>query len=137
AMRARELERVLQQVSDHCGESLLIGFDRHFGLDGHHRQCDAFGVGLQRCGRYEFGDESRHEEPLSILHAVRETDLGERSTNETACSQEASLDRPCGASSDSDVPSLKYLERNNRGVEQVPQFMSEEACALVPSRGLV
>src|SRR5688572_5941337 len=30
AMRARELERVLQQVSDHCGESLLIGFDRHF-----------------------------------------------------------------------------------------------------------
>jgi hypothetical protein len=45
------------------------------------------------------------------------------------------MDHSRGAPSDSDVPSLEYLERDNRGVEQVPQFMSEEPSALVPSRG--
>lgn len=112
------------------------GFYRHFILDRHHDECDAFGIGLQRCGGCEFGDECGQEELLAILHAMRQADLGERLTTEIACSQRASMEDPRGTPSDSDVPCLEYVECNNRSVEQVPQFMSEELRALVSSRGL-
>ncbi len=39
---------------------------------------------------------------------------------------------PC----DSDIPRLKHLERHDRGVDQVPQFMSEEPETLAPLCGL-
>ena len=38
---------------------------------------------------------------------------------------------PC----DADVPRLENLERHDRGVDQVPQFMSEEPEALAPAGG--
>ena len=40
-----------------------------------------------------------------------------------------------GASRDSDIPRLEHLEREDRGVDQVPQFMSQESEALAPARG--
>ena len=45
------------RVSDHRSEDLSVSLDRHSILDGHHGECDATGVCLQRCGRREFFDE--------------------------------------------------------------------------------
>jgi len=39
---------------------------------------------------------------------------------------------PCN----SNIPRLENLEREDRGVDQVPQFMSQEAEAIAPARGL-
>ena len=77
--RPGELERVLQQVSDHRGEDLSVGLDRHSVLDGHHGERDAAGVCLQRRGRREFVDEFGHEESLPVLDALGETDLARAS----------------------------------------------------------
>ena len=41
-----------------------------------------------------------------------------------------------GASCDANISRLQHLERHDRGVEQVPQFMSQEPRALAPTRGL-
>ena len=41
-----------------------------------------------------------------------------------------------GAPCDADVPRLEHLEREDRGVDQVPQFVSQEPEALAPARGL-
>ena len=41
-----------------------------------------------------------------------------------------------GAPGDADVPCLEHLERDDRGVDQVPQFMREEPEPLAPARGL-
>ena len=41
-----------------------------------------------------------------------------------------------GAPCDANIPRLEHLERHDRGVEQVPQFMSQEPRALAPARGL-
>ena len=73
---------------------------------------------------------------LLILDALVETDLGERATNESAHSHEAAMEHRPGASCDSDIPSLENLERDDRGVDQVSQFMSQEPEALAPARGL-
>jgi hypothetical protein len=40
------------------------------------------------------------------------------------------------ASSDTNISRLEHFERDDRRVEQVPHFMSQEPCPLVPSRGL-
>ena len=47
-------------------------------------ESDATGVCLKCCGRREFVDEFGNHELLLILDALRETDLGERATNESA-----------------------------------------------------
>ena len=39
---------------------------------------------------------------------------------------------PC----DANVPRLENLERHDRGVDQVPQFMSQQPDPLAPARGL-
>ena len=41
-----------------------------------------------------------------------------------------------GASCGADIARLQNLERHDRGVEQVAQFMSQEPRALTPTRGL-
>ena len=41
-----------------------------------------------------------------------------------------------GASCDSNIPGLENLERDDRGVDQVSQLMSQEPEALAPARGL-
>ena len=82
--RAGELECVLQQISHHRREDLPVSLDRHSILDGHHGEPDAPGVCLQRCGRRELFDEFGHQELLPILDALREPDLGERTTDERA-----------------------------------------------------
>ena len=82
--RAGELECVLQKVSHDRREDLSVGLDRHSVFDGHHGQSDAPGVCLQCGGRREFFDEFGHQEWLPILDALRETDLGERATNQRA-----------------------------------------------------
>ena len=40
-----------------------------------------------------------------------------------------------GASCDANISRLQNLERHDRGVEKVPQFMSQEPRALAPTRG--
>jgi hypothetical protein len=56
--------------------SIAPVFDRRDG------QCDATGVRVQFRGRCDFFDESGNEELLSILNALRETDLRERASDE-------------------------------------------------------
>ena len=41
-----------------------------------------------------------------------------------------------GAPCDANIPRLEHLERDDRGVDQVPHFMSQEPEPLVSSRGL-
>ena len=41
-----------------------------------------------------------------------------------------------GAPCDANISRLENLERQDRGVEQVAQFMSQEPRALAPTRGL-
>ena len=71
-----------------------------------------------------------NEELLSILNALRETDLGERATDERARAHEAAMEHGAGAPRDANIPGLEHLERHERGVDQVPQFMGEEPEAL-------
>ena len=125
-----------KQIHHDRRENLPVSLDRHAILDGHHRESDAPGVGLQCCGRHELVDESGNQELLPILNALGETDLGERTTDEIADSHEAPLEHRPGAPCDSHIPRLEHLERDHRGVDQVPQFMSQEPEALAPARGL-
>ena len=82
--RPGELEGVLQKVSHDRGEDLPVGLDRHAVFDRRDRQSDATGVRIQGRGRGDFVDESRHKELLSVLNALCETDLRER-TVMSAC----------------------------------------------------
>jgi hypothetical protein len=80
--RAGELESVLQEVSHDRGENLPVGLDCHAVLDRRHVQSDAPSVRVQCRGRCDFFDEPRNEELLSVLNALCETDLRERTSNE-------------------------------------------------------
>ena len=46
------------------------------------------------------------------------------------------MEHRAGAPCDADVPGLEHLERDDRGVHQVAQFVREEPEALAPARGL-
>ena len=98
---------------------------------------DATGVRVQRRGRREFFDEPGHQELLPILNALRETDLGERTSNEIACdAMRLRWSTVPVLPADADVSRLQNLERHDRRVDQVAQFMSEEPEAFAPARGL-
>ncbi len=86
-------------------------------------------------GRREFVDEAGHEKWLPILNAPCEPDLGERTGDEIACAHEAPMEHRTGAPSDADVPGLDHLERDDRGVDQVPQFVGKESEPLVLANG--
>jgi hypothetical protein len=87
------------------------------------------------CGRSEFLDELGHQESVPILDALRESDLGKRATNERNGSHEAPMEDASRASCDANIARLQNLERHDRGVEHVAQFMRQEPCALAPTRG--
>ena len=112
---------------------MAISFDRDAVVDRKHREADAPGVCLQRRGRREIVDECGHQEPLRILNRPGKTDLGERAADERVQSRETAMEHAAGAPGDSNVPRLEHLERNHRGVDQVPQFMSQEPEALGPA----
>ena len=57
---------------------------------------------------------------LSILDALRETDLAERTSNERAQTQKAAMEHGPGAPCDANIPILENLERDGRRVDQVP-----------------
>ena len=46
------------------------------------------------------------------------------------------MEHGSGAPGDADIPRLEHLERDDRGVDQVPQFMGQEPEPLAPARGL-
>ena len=71
-----------------------------------------------------------------MLGTVREPDLGERTAGESTCSHEAPMQDGPRASSDANISCLEHRERNDRGVQQVSHFMSQEPRALIPSRRL-
>ena len=111
----------------HRREDLSVSLDRHSILDGHHGESDAPGVCLQCCGRREFVDESGHQELLPILDALRETDLGERATNQSACIP--SRLRWSTVPVLPATPTFPVLSTSNAMIavlSQVPQFMSQE-----------
>ena len=71
------------------------------------------------------------------LATVDHPDLGERVMRQRARSHEAALQDATCASSDGNIARLEHFERDDRRVEQVSHFMSQEPCPLVPSRGLL
>jgi hypothetical protein len=81
-------------------------------------------------------NESGHHELLWLLDALREPDLGERATNKVACSYEVPAEHLASAPTDSDISGLENVKRQERRIQQVPQFMREEAEALIPARRL-
>ena len=60
---------------------------------------------------------------FAILNAVSESDLVERSNDEIAGSEEVPMENRSGATRNAYVPGLDDLERDQRRVEQVPQFV--------------
>ena len=46
------------------------------------------------------------------------------------------MEHGAGAPCHANIPGLQDLERHDRRVEQVAQFMSQKPCALAPTRGL-
>ena len=76
------LKAFCRRFPDHRREDLSVSLDRHAVFDRHHDQSDATGVRVQCRGRCDFFDESGNEELLSILNALRETDLRERTSDE-------------------------------------------------------
>ena len=71
-----------------------------------------------------------------MLAGLSKARLGERAANQRAQSHEAAMEDGPGASRDSHIPRLEHLECKDRGVGQVPQFMSEESEAFAPARAL-
>jgi hypothetical protein len=71
-----------------------------------------------------------------MLGGLGETDLGERTINERAQSHEAAIEHASRASCDADISGLENLERADRSVDQVLQFMGQESEALVPAHAL-
>ena len=66
---------------------------------------------------------------------VRRTSASERPTSDRD-SHEAAMEHGPGAPGDADISRLEHLEREDRGVDQVPQLMRQEPEALAPARGL-
>ena len=63
------------------------------------------------------------------MPCVRRTSASERPIRSRT--DEAAIEHGPGAPADADVSRLEHLERDQRGVEQVPQFMGEKPEALV------
>jgi hypothetical protein len=74
--RPGELERVLQQVSNHRIQDLSVSFNRDSVVNGHHGQRDAALVCFQACGLSDLFNEPGQREVLGILNALCEPDLG-------------------------------------------------------------
>lgn len=60
-----------------------------------------------------------------MLNRLCQADFGERPADERAKAGEAALQHRARAPCDSDVPGLEHLERHDRRVDQVPEFMRE------------
>jgi hypothetical protein len=71
-----------------------------------------------------------------MLDGLRESDFGERSTDEFADALEASMEHSSSASRDPDIATLKHFKRDERGMRQVAQFVRQEPEALIPAHGL-
>ena len=65
-----------------------------------------------------------------------EADLGEGTTDECARCRKAAMEHGTGTPADTNVPRLEHLERQDRCVHQVPEFVREETQALTPAGGL-
>jgi hypothetical protein len=100
-------------------------------VDWHNCQGDAIGVGQQGRRRREFLDELSHQEWLPILDALGEPHLGKRPADEIAGLEKAALEHRSCAAADSDVSGLHDLECDQRGLDQVSQFMRKEPETLV------
>ncbi len=71
---------------------------------------------------------SRFWTPLS------ETRLGKRPENQRLYSYKAAMEHRARAPADSNIPGLENVKRDDRGVGQVPQFMSQEPQPLTSAR---
>jgi hypothetical protein len=76
-------------------------------------------------------NESGHRDLLGVLHALCEPDLGEGATDKIPRAEEAPAEHSASTPTDSHISRLEHVERQDRGIQQVPQFMREEPQALV------
>lgn len=95
--RPRELEGVLQKVSDNRGENLSVGRDRQAHFDRRDDEADATSIRLQCRRRGDLSDERGNGKLLRVLNALRETDFGKRTDNERVRGQEAAMKHGAGA----------------------------------------
>src|SRR5690242_4583534 len=70
-----------------------------------------------------------------MLDALSQADLGERTAKEVARAHQAAIEDGRRAACDANIPFLEHLEREDRGVGQVPQFVGEESEPLAPTCG--
>jgi hypothetical protein len=68
--------------------------------------------------------------------SLRDPDLGERATNKVACSHEVPAEHFASAPTDPNVSRLEHVKRQEGRIQQVPQFVREEAEAFVATRRL-
>jgi len=80
--RPRELEGVLQQVSDNSGEHLSVGRNRQSLVDRRDGQPDTTRIRIQCRRRRELLDELCHTEWLPVLNPLRETHFRQRTSHE-------------------------------------------------------
>ncbi len=76
-------------------------------------------------------DERGHRDPFPVPGGTCHTDVLERVRDEIPQSHEAALEHAPGAPRDADVSCLDHLERDDRRVDEVPQFVHEETDPLV------
>jgi hypothetical protein len=76
--RPRELEGVLEKVSDYRGKHLSVGRNRQGVVDRRDDQSDATRIRIQCRRRRDFLDEPCNAELLPVLNALRETYFRQR-----------------------------------------------------------
>ena len=127
ASRSGELEGVLQQIHHHRTQDLPVGFDCDAFRNRVDRQRDAAGLRREACRSREFLDECGDLKLFKPLNAVGESDGRQRAADEIVCAEQASMKHRTGTARDPGVARLEHFERDDRGVNQIPQFMSQEA----------
>src|SRR5579883_232720 len=132
ALRAREFERILQQVDDRAHKELAV--DRHVDAwgDPFDRECQTARGGLHGGSDLDFFDELSDRDSLRSASAGVEAYLSDRGVDESARSPQAAVDDGRGTATDPYAPHLERLERQHRRAEGVAKLVGEVPQALGP-----
>ena len=119
------LEGVVQQVHQRGREELRIDGDDQRRIDAVHHQLDLPGVGVHLRGDGDLADEPSQRHPITVVKAGLEADLRQCAVDEVPQAHDAAGKHRTGAPADADGATLQGFEREERGVDLVPELMSE------------
>ncbi len=124
--RARELERVLDQIGNRRREDLSIGRYDQGGIGGRHVEPEPSLPRHHRGPDFDFLEDLTNRHPLDVLDARVEPDVRKRPIDEPRQPHQASRVDGAGTSTWRDGAFLNASESEYRGVDDVSHFMGEE-----------